>query len=202
MLNAYTETGGKRLRQTIVLASSSPRRRALLEQMGIPFITRVQSADEHTDEPPERAVGLLAERKARAVAEQLAGGLVLGADTLVALDGRALGKPRDAEDAREMLGKLSGRVHDVYTGVCLLDAATGRTAVHVERTAVTFRALAEAEIAAYIDGGEPMDKAGAYAIQGGAGAFVSAIEGSYSNVMGLPVEALTQMMADWEAGEP
>ena len=105
----------------------------------------------------------------------------------------------DIAEAKEMLRALSGRAHDVFTGVCLLDAATGRKALHVERTRVSFYELTDAQIDAYVATGEPMDKAGAYAIQGGAGAFVSYMDGSYENVMGLPTQALKQMLTTWEA---
>ncbi len=187
------------MRQPIILASGSPRRKELLEKMGATFTVVKADVDEHTDERPDVAVALLAGRKASAAARGLAEGLVLGADTLVALEGASLGKPQDAAEAAKMLHALSGKMHEVYTGVCLLDARTGKTMVHTEETRVTFRELTDEEISAYILSGEPMDKAGAYAIQGGAGAFVTSIEGSFSNVMGLPIEALTQMLADWEA---
>lgn len=184
--------------QRIILASTSPRRRELLEKMGLEYELRPRETDESVDAPPREAVACLAQRKARASAQGLSRGLVLGADTLVALDGKALGKPRDREEARAMLAALSGRGHQVFTGVCLLDAATGWARVEVEETWVHFRPLSSAEIAAYVDSGEPMDKAGAYAIQGGAGAFVDRIEGSFENVMGLPIQLLGRMLKEME----
>ena len=184
--------------QRIILASTSPRRRELLDKMGLAYELRPRQTDERVDAPPREAVALLAQRKARASAQGLSQGLVLGADTLVALDGRALGKPRDQQQARAMLAALSGRGHQVYTGVCLLDAATGRTRVEVEETWVHFRPLSPEEIGSYVDSGEPMDKAGAYAIQGGAGAFVDRIEGSFENVMGLPIQLLERMLKEME----
>lgn len=167
--------------------------------MGIEFEVMTKDVDEHTDLRPMDAVALLARRKAQAVAEELMDGWVLGADTLVSMDDRALGKPESEDDARRMLRSLSGRTHEVYTGICLIDVLHGKVKTHVEATRVTFRPLTDGEIDAYIATGEPMDKAGAYGIQGGAGAFVTGIEGSYHNVMGLPTEAIEQMISDWEA---
>jgi septum formation protein len=118
---------------------------------------------------------------------------VLGADTTVVLDGEVLGKPRDAQEAAAMLGRLSGRSHRVLTGVCLI-SPEGRTETAVETTTVEFRALSRAEIDRYVASGEPMDKAGAYAIQGGAGAFVTRIEGDFDNVVGLPVALVAQLL--------
>ena len=141
-------------------------------------------------ETPSDHVGRLAEAKARAVWRQ--GEFVLGADTIVAADGAALGKPRDREDATRMLTLLSGRTHDVLTGICLLEADQCRVAV--EQTKVRFRAISEQEIEAYVSSGEPLDKAGAYAIQGGAREFVERIEGCYFNVVGLPVARVYSML--------
>lgn len=182
----------------LYLASSSPRRRELLEGMGIEYVLRAVPTDEETNAPSREAVAVLARRKAEAAAAGLTEGLVLGADTLVALSGKAMGKPRDAGEACAMLEALSGKAHQVYTGVCLVDAATGISRVEVARTDVYFRALSPEEIRAYVATGEPMDKAGAYAIQGGAGKFVERIEGSFRNVMGLPVELLAEMLKGTE----
>ena len=188
----YNEAGA--LPETVILASGSPRRRELLGKMGISFEIDVPDVDEAVDGRPEEMVAVLAERKARAVAERRKTGMIVAADTLVALDNRALGKPTDEKDAVEMLRALSGRTHDVFTGVCVLDAESGRCMVSAVRTGVCFRAISEEEIAAYVATGEPMDKAGAYAIQGGAGAFVIGYEGSRTNVIGLPVERLGEML--------
>lgn len=182
----------------LYLASSSPRRRELLEGMGIEYVLRAVPTDEETNASPREAVAVLARRKAEAAAAGLTEGLVLGADTLVALSGKAMGKPRDAGEACAMLEALSGKAHQVYTGVCLVDAATGISRVEVARTDVYFRDLSPEEIRAYVATGEPMDKAGAYAIQGGAGKFVERIEGSFRNVMGLPVELLAEMLKGTE----
>ena len=188
------EAGG--LPERVILASGSPRRRELLGEMGVAFEIDVPDVDENVGGTPDKMVAVLAERKARAVAGRRECGLVVAADTLVALNNRALGKPHDEEDARQMLRALSGRTHDVFTGVCVMNAANGECLVTAERTGVKFRALSEEEICAYVATGEPMDKAGAYAIQGGAGAFIEGYEGSRTNVIGLPVEKLTEMLIE------
>ena len=177
----------------LVLASRSPRRNEILRQAGIPFIVRVAQVDETAlaGEPAERYVARLAEAKARAVpagAEEI----VLGADTTVAIDHHVLGKPEDEADARRMLALLSGRRHEVLTGVCLRRGESFTTAV--ESTAVWFAPLTEREIAGYAASGEPMDKAGAYAIQGLASKFIERIEGCYYNVVGLPVALVYRML--------
>ena len=126
--------------------------------------------------------------------ERQARGVVIASDTLVSLDGRPLGKPADESEAHAMLRALSGRAHEVFTGVCLRDAATGREMVEEVKTAVRFRELTDEEIWDYIRTGEPMDKAGAYGIQGGAGAFVEGLDGSFENVMGFPVDDVERML--------
>jgi septum formation protein len=181
----------------LILASASPRRRELLARLGLAFEVRPVDADEtpRPGEPPEALVLRLALAKARAAAR--AGELALGADTVVAIEHEVLGKPVDAEDARRMLRALSGRPHDVWTGVALVaagPAGASREQVHAERTAVTFRRLTEDEIAAYVESREPLDKAGAYAIQGGAAAFVERVDGDYDNVVGLPLAALRRLL--------
>ena len=179
-----------RTRQSLILASGSPRRRELLTRMGYDFRVLAPDVDENVGEPPRQAVMTLARRKAMAAAEGLMDGVVLAADTLVSVDDTALGKPQTEAEARAMLRRLSGREHEVFTGVCLLDVQTGRQAVHVERTGVVFRPLTDEEIDAYVASGDPMDKAGAYGIQSGASGFVERISGSYENVMGLPVNSV------------
>ena len=178
----------------LVLASGSPRRAELLRQAGIRFEVSVPDVDEtlHPGEAPEAYVRRLAAAKARHVAASHPGRPVLGADTTVVVDGQVLGKPCDAADAVRMLGQLSGRSHLVLTGVCLIGPA-GETRIDAAVTTVEFRALQAAEIGEYVDSGEPMDKAGGYAIQGGAAGFVTRLDGEYSNVVGLPV-ALIQGM--------
>ena len=152
-------------------------------------------AETLTPGPLADAVARLALDKARAVAARVREGIVLGADTVVTIDGAALGKPADADDARAMLRRLRGREHEVVTGVAVVDAATGRT----ERTAVTswvrMGAYGEPEIEAYVATGEPLDKAGGYAIQGAGGALVAGYEGSYSNVVGLPLVETARLLA-------
>jgi septum formation protein len=172
---------------SIILASASPRRAELLTAAGISFLARPVDVDE-TRLPTETAEAC-ARRLARAKAEAVArppGAIVLGADTLVVIDGDPLGKPVDDGEAAAMLRRLSGRTHEVVTGVALLHDAGAD--VDLVSTSVTFERLSEREIAWYVATGEPRDKAGAYGIQGGAARFISRIDGSYSNVVGLPVE--------------
>lgn len=181
----------------IILASGSPRRRELLAQAGIPFTVITSAADETIDETdPAAAVMELARRKAAAVLKKAGGErIVLGADTVVAVDGRILGKPADAADAARMLRALSGRTHRVFTGVALL--AEGRERVFCEETEVEMYPISEEEIRDYIATGEPMDKAGAYGIQGRAAVFVKGIRGDYLTVVGLPLARLYQELKGW-----
>ena len=180
----------------IILASQSPRRKELLERMGIRSFTVMDSGvDEHEEEllPPEELVCRLSERKAEAVARRApAGAVVIAADTVVSLDGAILGKPADKLEAFRMLSTLSGVRHQVYTGVTVM--RDGEKQVEHETTDVTFRELSEEEIEHYLATGEPMDKAGAYGIQGYGALLVERIEGDYYNVMGLPVCRLGQML--------
>ena len=179
----------------IVLASQSPRRRELLERLGLPFRTLVPDIDERMDRPlpPAELVAVISAEKARA-AQALAGpeAIVIAADTVVALDGAVLGKPAGEADAARMLSALAGRTHHVYTGLTVLRGERVRTVS--EETAVTFRPLTEQEIAAYVRTGEPLDKAGAYGIQGYGALLVEGIRGDYFNVMGLPVLRLARML--------
>ena len=182
----------------LILASGSPRRRQLLEQIGLTFVVRSSDVDESVSPglTPAQVVESLSARKGEAVAaEAVPGDLVLSADTVVALDGAILGKPRDRAEAEAMLTALSGRTHQVYTGVTLLQ--DGRRLTEHEVTAVTFRPLSPEEIAAYVSTGEPMDKAGAYGIQGLGALLVERLEGDYFNVMGLPLCRLGQMLAQF-----
>ena len=181
----------------IILASQSPRRRELLERMGIRNF-RVVSADiderEEEQLPPEQLVCRLALRKAEAVAEKAPkGAVIIAADTVVSLDGTVLGKPGDKLEAFKMLSTLSGNRHQVYTGLCVIWDGDKRTEYEV--TDVTFRELGEKEIEDYIATGEPMDKAGAYGIQGYGALLIQGISGDYYNVMGLPVCRLSGMLA-------
>ncbi len=178
----------------VVLASASPRRRELLATLIPDFEIAVAGVDEEalTVPDPWETAERLALAKARAVADQHRDALVIGGDTVVAVDAEQLAKPLDAEDAKRMLRALSGRTHVVITGVALV--GPGREESFTDTTRVTFLPLGEEEIAHSVATGEPMDKAGAYAIQGGAKAFVTGIEGSWSNVVGLPVEALGERL--------
>ena len=178
----------------LVLASASPRRQELLRNAGITF--EVQPADIPEDPLPGEAAKACAERLARekalAVARQRPHDVVLGADTVVVVAGQLLGKPSDAADAPRMLRMLSGREHQVITGVCLV--VSGQPSVASETTLVTMSEITDKEIAGYVASGEPMDKAGAYAIQGIASRWIPRIEGDYNNVVGLPVALAWRMM--------
>src|SRR5690242_7409014 len=186
-----------------ILASNSPRRRELLRNAGFQFEVRPTGIEEARlpDELPEDFARRLARDKALDVARQSeAGRLVLGADTVVSVNGDILQKPVDAADAARMLRKLSGRVHRVITAVCLVRAPESVLAWRNETTSVTFRKLIKEEIEAYVASGEPFDKAGGYAIQGLASCFVPRIEGCYFNVVGLPIPMVYEMVKTF-AGE-
>ena len=184
-------------KRPLILASGSPRRRELLARMGYSFEICAPDVDEHVTGRARDIVRTLAERKARAAAAHYDDGVIIASDTLVSLDGAPLGKPADKGEAREMLSALSGREHEVFTGVCVLDAKTGKTETRTVRTGVTFRDLTPGEIDAYIATGEPMDKAGAYAIQGGAAPFVEALDGEFENVVGFPVAEVREMLSKY-----
>ena len=173
----------------LVLASKSPRRSEILKNAGIDFTVRVADADETIPEgtKPEDAVVFLAARKAMAV-ERTEDEVVLGADTIVVLDDKILGKPKDKTDAYNMIKSLSGRVHSVFTGVCAV--GNGVSLTFAEETKVEFYPLSEDEINEYINTNEPYDKAGAYGIQGLASKFIRGIQGDYFNVVGLPVSSV------------
>ena len=178
------------MRRNIILASASPRRARLLRQIGLSFTVDGSNVPEETDgyDSPREIVTDLARKKAAEVALRHGEGLVIGADTIVVLDGRVLGKPVDAPDAARMLGLLSGRTHEVHTGFCIIEKPGGRTVCDSEVTRVTFRELSEGEIDAYVRTGSPMDKAGAYGIQDDFGAiFVERIDGCFYNVVGFPL---------------
>ena len=192
----------------IMLASGSPRRKELLAQIGLSFTVRVSEADEHTEETkPEKLVCILSERKALAVWDELTEeekkeSILIGADTVVAVDDRILGKPADETEAFQMIKLLQGRSHQVYTGVTilkqgdlqLLEEGTNTCSIQkkqfFEKTDVLVYPMSEEEITEYVKTGEPLDKAGAYGIQGSFAAYIQGIDGDYSNVVGLPVGRL------------
>ena len=180
----------------VVLASASPRRRELLGGMGIPFTVIVSEADESLADgtPPVEGVAIVAARKARAVLPLAPDALIIAADTTVDLDGTSLGKPRSEAEALSMLLSLAGRTHAVHTGVAV--AYRGRLLTATDTTAVTFRPFDRREALAYIATGEPMDKAGAYGIQGKGGALVAATDGEFDNVVGLPCRLLADLLRE------
>lgn len=173
----------------LILASGSPRRKELLRLLQVPFVTEPSFADERAEGDGRRRVTLLARRKCEEVSARHPGRFVLAADTLVCVDGEVMGKPRDEAEAAGMLARLSGRTHEVHTGLCLR-CPDGRLLLDADTTTVRFVPLDAELIRRYVLTGEPMDKAGAYAIQGAAGAFVDRIEGSPTNVIGLPLGLL------------
>ena len=186
----------------LILASASPRRQELLRSAGFAF--RVQASDvpemELSGETPSECAVRLAREKALAVGQRFPNDVVLGADTIVVVDGAMLGKPANEVDAARMLRLLSGRTHEVITGVCVLAATDGgkrelRTAS--ERTVVTMARFSEREIADYVATGEPMDKAGGYAIQGIASRWIPRIEGDYTNVVGLPIALVSKVLQEF-----
>ena len=181
----------------LIVASASPRRRELLAQAGFVFQVEPSDADETLPEgvTPAAAVELLASRKAQSVAEKHPTDVVLGCDTIVALGDEKLGKPQTAADAKAMLQRLSGKTHTVYTGVCITDGT--RTERFVSATDVTFYPLSAQTIDAYVATGEPMDKAGAYGIQGLGSVLVQSFAGDYFTVVGLPLAQCARVLADF-----
>ncbi len=182
----------------LILASASPRRQQLLQQVGLPFHIIPADIDEqpHPGEAPQAYVLRMAHSKAQRIAQHYPMALVLGVDTIVTIDALILGKPRDAADARQMLRRLSGRSHTVLTGLALLRQSQGWTRLDSMGTQVHFRTLSDAEIDAYIATTEPLDKAGAYAIQGRARVFVDAFDGCYTNAVGLPVQRTAALLRE------
>lgn len=183
-----------------VLASASPRRKELLEKMGLQFSIVVSEADESTvsrDIPVNLYVQELALLKVSATAKMLLRNkkaLIIAADTIVTLDGEILGKPDGEDGAKKMLSSLSGRTHEVYTGYCVMRISDGKTVCNSVKTEVKFKTLTEQKIRSYIESGEPMDKAGAYGIQGFGSMLIEKINGDYFNVVGLPVSALADTL--------
>lgn len=189
----------------VILASASPRRRHLLEQIGLEFVVRPSGFPEESVDKtlsPEQYVQTLALGKARDIAQHTPeAGLVVGADTIVVLDGDILNKPIDAEEAKIMLARLGGNTHTVYTGIAMISTDRGVSKTAVQETSVTFRQLEPEEIEAYVATGSPMDKAGAYGIQDDFGAvFVEKIQGCYYNVVGLPLSLFYTMLKNFADG--
>jgi len=182
----------------LILASASPRRCRLLDEAGIEYDARPVEIDETPPPglPPDDVPAALAERKALAAWPDADGMPVLGADTLVLLGNEILGKPVDADEARGVLRRLSGREHRVVTGVCLLDSSSGARRTRTATTFVRFRDLTDDEIERYVRSGEPFDKAGGYGIQGAAGEFVSGLRGDRDNVVGLPIRVVRELIEE------
>lgn len=189
------------MKNRLILASGSPRRKELLEAVGMNFEVITSDADEASVKSEGTPVNIyvqeLALLKASAVAKQLLKdkrAVIISADTVVSADGNILGKPKNAEDAFEMLSMLSGRVHEVYSGFCVMRISDGKTVCRAVKTDVYFKALSENEIWRYIATGEPSDKAGSYGIQGIGGLLVEKIDGDYQNVVGLSISALYDVL--------
>ena len=181
-----------------ILASASPRRAELLKQIGLDFKIIPSTFQESTSlrSDPVELVTDLALNKAQQVAQNISTGLIIGADTIVFLEGRILGKPSGVDEANRMLASLSGKIHQVFTGIALIEVPGWKTKVDYETTRVKFRSLSKRDIDAYISTREPFDKAGAYGIQGKGAILVEGIDGCYFNVMGLPLAKLVMMLQE------
>lgn len=186
----------------IILASTSPRRQELISSLRIPYEIKPSHVEEDTpaDWTPREIVEGLALRKAEAVHKTCLGqtepSIVVGSDTIVLLDNEVLGKPKDDQDAFRMLSSLQGKTHEVYTGVACIDGLTGRTLIRHRITSVTMKSLSDRKIQAYVNSGEPFDKAGSYAIQGLGATLIDSIHGCYFNVVGLPLSLLSDMLSE------
>lgn len=180
----------------LILASTSPRRRELLAQLGVAFTCEAPCVDEsaYAHLPPREQASILAVLKARDVATRFPAAHVLGGDTLVVVDGVVFGKPLDTSDAARMLQQLQGRTHDVVTAIALVRLQPPLERTHLEIARVTMRALTAAEIAAYVATGEPLDKAGAYGVQGLGGTLITQVEGDYHTVVGLPLDPTRRLL--------
>lgn len=182
----------------IILASGSPRRKQILEQVGLNFTVEVSDYEEKSipGVSPSEFVETLSLEKANVVAKNHNDAIIIGADTIVVLDNQILGKPKTKQDAREILKKLSGNTHSVFTGFTIIDTVNKRTITNHVETKIRFKNLSEEEILAYIETGEPMDKAGAYGVQDKGALFVEHIEGDYSSVMGLPIVKIFEILKE------
>ncbi len=180
----------------IILASASPRRKEILQTTGLSFSVCVSDYEEDLglSLPPRKIARFLSLKKAEAVAHKFQNSIIIAADTFIVLKDRLLGKPLNAKDARKMLGMLSGKSHSVITGFSIIDTATKKSLSRSVETKVYFKKLEKYEISSYVNSGEPLDKAGAYAIQGLGGIFIKKIDGDYFNVVGLPLSALTECL--------
>jgi septum formation protein len=196
LIKTITQFKKGKISKTLILASQSPRRRELLEQLNISFEFFSPDFIEVTrdDLSPAQEVIALARGKAESLVSRFSNHLILGCDTLVVLGSKKLGKPKDNHDALRMLGDLSGQTHQVFTGIYLLDSASGKHWEAVEETKVKMRAFSEKEAKAYVASGEPLDKAGAYGIQGAGGKLVESIQGDFYNVVGLPIKRLAKVL--------
>jgi septum formation protein len=185
----------------LILASASPQRKNLLKQIGLRFEVVESESSEfdilHSNLPPEIRVRKVALSKAENVAKKVKKGLIVGADTVVVYKGKIFGKPKDKIEAKKMLQQLSGTTHKVLTGVALVDAESGRSAVELVSTEVVMKSLLEEEIEFYIATGEPMGKAGAVCIQGKGAQFISKVNGCYYNVIGLPISKFVDMLKEF-----
>ena len=179
--------------ERLILASKSPRRCELLARFGVPFETYVPNVDESCDLTAAEAVQVLSRRKASATAAAFAGAFILAADTLVSLNGETLGKPSGPDDAVRMLRLLSGRTHQVFTGVTVI-SPSGKALTSSDRTDVTFCEIPDEEIRSYVGTGDPLDKAGSYALQGRAALWITRIEGSDTSVIGLPLYLVRRLL--------
>lgn len=184
----------------LILASQSPRRQALLAQLAVPFVVEVSGVDEQHDQSlsAEELVLTLATAKAEAVASRHLDAIVIGADTMVHFQGQLFGKPKDEADALRILRLLSGQTHQVFTGVVVRDTATGHQQSQVVRTDVTFKRVPDEVIQAYVASGESFGKAGAYGIQSKGIIFLERLEGDYTNIVGLPMVTLIELLQQFE----
>src|SRR3989344_5942048 len=185
--------------KNIVLASSSPRRKEILEKTGLSFIVDPSNFEENLDQDlePKELVKELSLGKAKDVTKRHKNAIVIAADSVVLLNGKVLGKPHTKEKAESMLSELSGSIHSAITGFTIIDTDTGKTVSEAVETKIYFKKLTKEEIENYVETGEPLDKAGAYAIQGKGGMFVEKIEGDYYNIVGLPLANLVEKLKEF-----
>ncbi|NQV12273.1 septum formation inhibitor Maf [Candidatus Uhrbacteria bacterium] len=186
--------------KNLILGSTSPRRKALLELINLPFEVMASEYEEDMtlDMPPAELVQFLSKGKADSIAKNVKDGIVITADTIVALNGKVMGKPKSDEEAKQMLQELSGNTHEVMTGLTLIDAQSGRSLSRANISKVTFKDIPEHEIDAYIASGNTRNRAGAYGIQDLGSLFISGIEGDYYGIMGMPLYELMEMLKEFD----